>query len=100
MAADHQAEIIRLPRRTKIFLENFLTKYLLFRIIAIVTETFGGVAQLGERLTGSQEVMGSIPTVSTKERPEIARFQVFFVFCGQFIPKGRMRKCTDRKDFG
>lgn len=25
----------------------------------------GGVAQLGERLTGSQEVMGSIPTVST-----------------------------------
>ena len=26
----------------------------------------GGVAQLGERLTGSQEVMGSIPTVSTK----------------------------------
>ena len=27
---------------------------------------FGGVAQLGERLTGSQKVMGSIPTVSTK----------------------------------
>ena len=28
---------------------------------------YGGVAQLGERLTGSQEVMGSIPTVSTKK---------------------------------
>ena len=27
--------------------------------------TFGGVAQLGERLTGSQKVMGSSPTVST-----------------------------------
>ena len=27
----------------------------------------GGVAQLGERLTGSQEVMGSIPTVSTRK---------------------------------
>ena len=26
----------------------------------------GGVAQLGERLNGIQEVMGSIPTVSTK----------------------------------
>lgn len=25
----------------------------------------GGVAQLGERLTGSQKVMGSSPTVST-----------------------------------
>ena len=28
--------------------------------------SFGGVAQLGERLTGSQEVRGSIPLVSTK----------------------------------
>ena len=27
----------------------------------------GGVAQLGERLNGIQEVMGSIPTVSTKK---------------------------------
>ena len=29
------------------------------------TSTHGGVAQLGERLTGSQEVRGSIPRVST-----------------------------------
>ena len=28
---------------------------------------YGGVAQLGERLTGSQKVMGSIPTVSTTQ---------------------------------
>ena len=27
----------------------------------------GGLAQLGERLTGSQEVSGSIPLISTKE---------------------------------
>ena len=27
----------------------------------------GGVAQLGERLNGIQEVIGSIPTVSTKK---------------------------------
>ena len=26
----------------------------------------GAIAQLGERLTGSQEVVGSIPTSSTK----------------------------------
>ena len=38
----------------------------------------GGVAQLGERLTGSQEVMGSIPTVSTKDRPLIHSDQRFF----------------------
>ena len=29
---------------------------------------FGGIAQLGERLTGSQEVSGSIPLISTKEK--------------------------------
>ena len=29
------------------------------------TSSHGGVAQLGERLTGSQEVRGSIPLVST-----------------------------------
>ena len=27
---------------------------------------FGGIAQLGERMTGSHEVRGSIPLVSTK----------------------------------
>ncbi len=31
----------------------------------IVSTCHGGVAQLGERLTGSQEVRGSIPLVST-----------------------------------
>ncbi len=31
----------------------------------IVLPRYGGVAQLGERLTGSQEVRGSIPLVST-----------------------------------
>ena len=31
----------------------------------IVSSRHGGVAQLGERLTGSQEVRGSIPLVST-----------------------------------
>ena len=28
----------------------------------------GGLAQLGERLTGSQEVSGSIPLISTKQK--------------------------------
>ena len=29
--------------------------------------SYGGVAQLGERLNGIQEVMGSIPTISTSK---------------------------------
>ena len=28
---------------------------------------YGGIAQLGERLNGIQEVSGSIPLISTKE---------------------------------
>ncbi len=33
---------------------------------AIVIVLFGGIAQLGERLNGIQEVSGSIPLISTK----------------------------------
>lgn len=40
----------------------------------------GGVAQLGERLTGSQEVMGSIPTVSTIQNRD-KRFYLLSLFC-------------------
>ena len=29
-------------------------------------QLYGGIAQLGERLNGIQEVMGSNPTISTK----------------------------------
>ena len=51
-------------------------------------QTNGGVAQLGERLNGIQEVMGSIPTVSTileqmlKTRKLLAAIAAggFFVF--------------------
>ena len=32
----------------------------------IIIKLFGGVAHLGERLNGIQEVVGSIPIVSTK----------------------------------
>ena len=43
------------------------------------TTGYGGIAQLGERLNGIQEVSGSIPLISTK-RPEIVRFQAFCFF--------------------
>ena len=39
--------------------------------------SYGGIAQLGERLNGIQEVSGSIPLISTKS-PELVRFQDFF----------------------
>ena len=37
----------------------------IFIILQGAAETIGGIAQLGERLTGSQEVSGSIPLIST-----------------------------------
>ena len=33
---------------------------------------YGGIAQLGERLNGIQEVSGSIPLISTRKSSEIA----------------------------
>ena len=47
--------------------------------------TSGGIAQLGERLNGIQEVSGSIPLISSKrylsdgKNLEIERFQGFFL---------------------
>ena len=52
---------------------------------------YGGIAQLGERLNGIQEVSGSIPLISTKwfvKEPRKAlktlRFRGFFLFHGTF----------------
>ena len=36
-------------------------------LIAILLRSVGGIAQLGERLHGMQEVSGSIPLTSTKK---------------------------------
>ena len=53
------------------------------------TFSHGGVAQLGERLTGSQEVRGSIPLVSTRALNE-APTQV-----GAFFHIYRFTSCVD-----
>ena len=53
------------------------------------TSSHGGVAQLGERLTGSQEVRGSIPLVSTRALNE-APMQV-----GAFFHIYRFTPCVD-----
>ena len=44
---------------------------------------YGGVAQLGERHTGSVEVIGSIPTVSTNDKKdrELLVLCPFLFFC-------------------
>ena len=47
---------------------------------AIISLASGGIAQLGERLNGIQEVSGSIPLISTIESPETVRVSGLFVF--------------------
>ncbi len=44
------------------------------------TRTSGGLAQLGERLHGMQEVTGSIPVFSTRYRPQRKLRSFLFVF--------------------
>ena len=50
-----------------------------FALFAISTMEYGGIAQLGERLNGIQEVCGSIPHISTKSL-KLFNFGLFFVF--------------------
>ena len=63
------------------------------------TSSHGGVAQLGERLTGSQEVRGSIPLVSTRALNEAptqvgAFFHIFrFMPCVGWVASWRHTHC-------
>ena len=45
-----------------------------------MAQQFGGIAQLGERLNGIQEVSGSIPLISTTENHTVNR-----LVCGVFL---------------
>ncbi len=48
------------------YFKNILKKHLKSIIIyVIIPLVLGGIAQLGERLNGIQEVSGSIPLIST-----------------------------------
>ena len=59
-----------------------------FFIWYIEVSFFGGVAQLGERLTGSQEVNGSIPFISTKKAKDLREIvSPFFVQFAHCIPE-------------
>ena len=44
---------------------------------------YGGIAQLGERLNGIQEVSGSIPLISTKSREFYSNSRLFLCFYKQ-----------------
>ena len=55
----------RTVKKCKIPLDIFAEHVIIQKLSDSATE-FGGIAQLGERLNGIQEVSGSIPLISTK----------------------------------
>ncbi len=48
-------------------------------ITVVAWDIFGGIAQLGERLNGIQEVSGSIPLISTKKAHRTVCFFLLFL---------------------
>ena len=52
-------------------------------IVIIYCQCRGGVAHLGERLNGIQEVVGSIPIISTKMIPQ--KCGIIFLFPFSFF---------------
>ena len=66
-------------KKLELFLGKLLTKKNTYGIISPLrraTSIFGGIAQLGERLNGIQEVRGSTPLISTKQKRTV--FTVLF----------------------
>ena len=59
-----------------VFWKTLLTKGFSIAIIRKLSDAaskYGGIAQLGERLNGIQEVSGSIPLISTKTENSVCK---------------------------
>ena len=72
------------------------------RLWYTVIRKCGDIVQLGERLTGSQEVRGSNPLISTKQKPDhFDRNDPVFYCCNslprQFIFEKKHAGLTDRR---
>ena len=68
---------------------------------AKITNAHGGIAQLGERLNGIQEVSGSIPLISTKQiRLESVNFRVFFfgAVVREYLTARRVRCIVNKRN--
>ena len=64
-------------KKIKIPIDIFEYYAIILKLPDAATE-YGGIAQLGERLNGIQEVSGSIPLISTTKSSENFGFQNFF----------------------
>ena len=65
-----QVVFLQEPKRSR---KSFSLVVQFPRIISEIIDLNGGVAHLGERLNGIQEVVGSIPIVSTRLSSNVER---------------------------
>ena len=71
-------------KKLELFLGKLLTNKNTYGIISPLrkaTFNFGGIAQLGERLNGIQEVRGSTPLISTKAKSLDIQGFFYFLLC-------------------
>ena len=59
-------------------------KFVIILLVFSRSTQYGGIAQLGERLNGIQEVSGSIPLISTKSLENLVFSRLFIVFLKNF----------------
>ena len=59
---------------------DIFMKHVIIQKLSDSATEFGGIAQLGERLNGIQEVSGSIPLISTKSREIYSISRLFLYF--------------------
>ena len=71
-------------KKAKIPLDKSAT-YAIIQKLSDSAIEHGGIAQLGERLNGIQEVSGSIPLISTKNTVFHHEIRCFSNFCAGFV---------------
>ena len=66
--------------------------FVIIQKLSAIADGYGGIAQLGERLNGIQEVSGSIPLISTTENHTVNR-----LVCGVFLCLWEISKLFTQK---
>ena len=80
-----QRDQTRIIGRKRINLRGFLSAQVFVFDAGAQRNRNGDIAQLVERLNGIQEVMGSIPTISTKPLKIVLNVQIYHSFRGYFL---------------
>ncbi len=70
----------KLERYSQVYIDMYHKPW--YRFLLTYYDPHGAIAQLGERLTGSQEVVGSIPSSSTNDIKHLTytKLSAFFVY--------------------